>query len=119
MDPPTYVSCNIEARSCNHCCCGRANVVEYLECVSVVLITQHAKRMRRVNTIVCGLSSLRYFSILSYKQHDLREKVVERKMCVLIFSTNPSETFLILRRIKRDVTINNHWSIIIVGFNET
>ena len=29
--------------------------------------------------------------------------------CVLIFSTNLSETFLILRRIQRDVTINNHW----------
>jgi len=44
------------------------------------------------------------------------ERVVGRKMCVSIFSTNMSETFLILRRIKRDVTINSHWSIIIVGF---
>jgi hypothetical protein len=33
---------------------------------------------------------------------------MEHKMCVLIFSSNLSETFLILRRIERDIIINVH-----------
>jgi hypothetical protein len=53
---------------------------------------------------------LPYFSKLSHKRHDFREKVIEHKMCVLNFSTNLSETFFILRRIKRDVIINGYWS---------
>jgi hypothetical protein len=32
-------------------------------------------------------------------------------MCVLIFSTNLSETLLILRRIQRDIIINLHRSL--------
>jgi len=43
-----------------------------------------------------------YISTLRHKPHDFREKVTEHKMCVLIFSANLSETFLILRRIQRD-----------------
>jgi hypothetical protein len=44
-------------------------------------------------------------------------------MCVLIFSTNLSETFLILRRIQRDIIINVHkpsceMPIILVRFYE-
>ena len=47
--------------------------------------------------------ALHYFSTLSQKLHDFRKKkVIEQKMCVLIFSTNFSETFLILRRTERD-----------------
>jgi len=34
------------------------------------------------------------------------EKVIEHIMCVLIFSINLSETFLILRRTERDVIMN-------------
>jgi hypothetical protein len=29
-----------------------------------------------------------YFSTLSHKQHDFLEYVIERKICVLVFSTN-------------------------------
>ena len=36
------------------------------------------------------------------------EKVIERKMCVLIFSTALSETFLIRGRTQRDDVINIH-----------
>ena len=36
------------ARSRNHSCRGKATSITYPECVSVALIIQHAKRMRRI-----------------------------------------------------------------------
>jgi hypothetical protein len=54
--------------------------------------------------------ALKYFSTSSHKRHDFREKVIEYKMCVLIFSTNLSETSLILRIIQRDIIINVNMS---------
>jgi len=38
-----YVQRNIEARSCNHCCCGKSSST-YSECVFVALVIQHAVR---------------------------------------------------------------------------
>jgi hypothetical protein len=37
---------NVQARSRNHCCRGKAISVTYSECVSVVLIIRYAMRMR-------------------------------------------------------------------------
>jgi len=42
-------------------------------------------------------------------------------MCVLVFSTTLSETFLILRRNERDIIKNIYWSlgkvlVILIGF---
>jgi len=55
--------------------------------------------------------AVQYFSTLSHKRHDFRKKkVIEHEMCVLIFSTNLSELFLILRRSERDVIKNIYWS---------
>ena len=42
-------------------------------------------RMRRI--IICDVSGLTIFSTLSRKRHDFGKKVIEHKMCVLIFST--------------------------------
>jgi len=42
-----YVQRNIEARSLNHFCPGKI-IVAYFKCVSVALVIQHAKRMRRI-----------------------------------------------------------------------
>ena len=83
-----YVQRYIERHSCNHCCCGRAISIAYSECVSVALIIQHAKRMRRIilSSVVC--QSLQYFCTLSLKCYDFRENVIEYKMCILILSTN-------------------------------
>jgi hypothetical protein len=44
--------------------------------------------MRR--NLYCHLSPVwlyHIFQLLSHKRHDFREKVIEHKMCVLIFST--------------------------------
>jgi len=58
----------------------------YCECVSVALVIQHAKRMRRITCLICGLSgSTMYFHIIS-QLHDFRKKKIsEYKMWVLIF----------------------------------
>ena len=49
-----------------------------------------------------------YFPTLSHKRHDFREKSIEHNIGVLIFCTNLSETFLMLKRMKRDSIINVH-----------
>ena len=70
----------------------------------------YTKRMRRVilSSMVCP--ALQYFSTLSHKPHGFRAgeggEFIEHKMCALILSTKSSETFLIVRRIKRDIVIN-------------
>jgi hypothetical protein len=59
----------------------------------------------------CHLWPVPYLFTLSHKSQDFRENVIEHKMCVLIFSTNLSETFLILRRIQLDIIIEVHGSL--------
>ena len=76
--------CNIERRSCNHCCRGYTISITYSVCVSVALVIQHA------HAPYCHLWPAPLYNIfytLSHKQHDFREKVIEHKMCILIFST--------------------------------
>jgi hypothetical protein len=48
-------------------------------CVFIALGIQHA--MRAHNVVVCGLSGLQYFFILSYKRYDF-ESIIEHKMCL-------------------------------------
>jgi hypothetical protein len=100
----------IETRSRNHCSRGKAISITYYECVSVALVTQHAKCLRRVIFLTVACLAVPYFSTLSHKRQDFQEKVIQHKMCVSIFSTNLYETFLILRRIQRDIIIDVHWS---------
>jgi len=54
--------------------------------------------------------AVQYFSTLSHKRHDFREKkkVTEHELCVLIFCTAFffSKDFLILKAIQRDIIIN-------------
>jgi len=95
------------------------------ECVFVALITQHQNAHALNYTVACGLHGVACFSTLSHKRHDFRKKkVIEAKMCLLIFSKMLSETFLILSRIQRYIIINVHRSsckihFIFSYFNET
>jgi len=82
-----YKKRNIEACSCNHCCCGKVISITYPECVSVDFVTQHAKRMRHI--VISSLpGSTIFFHIISYTAGFYIKKVIEHKMCVLIFYTN-------------------------------
>jgi hypothetical protein len=59
-----YVLYNNDARSCNHCCIGKALSITYCECVLVALGTQRAKRMRYI--VVRGLpGSTKFFHFIS------------------------------------------------------
>ena len=58
-------SCNIETRSCNHCCSGKAISITYSECVFVALGIQHAMRLH--NIVIYDLPGATEFShIMSY-----------------------------------------------------
>jgi hypothetical protein len=76
-------------------------------CLDVPLLILHATRMRHIVTTFVGPLAPPYVSTLSHKRHDFRKKkVAEYKMCVLVFSTTLSRTFIILRRIQRDIVMN-------------
>jgi hypothetical protein len=94
----TY-KCNNEARLRNDCYCVKAVSVTYSEYMSVALVIQHAKRMRRtiLSSVVCP--ALPYFSTLSHKWRDFPKNVIKNKMCVLIFSTTFSELYIELSEI--------------------
>ena len=72
---------NIDARSRNHCCRGKAISITYSECVSVALVIQHAKRMRRIILSSVACLAVPRFSVSAHKRHDFRENVTEHKIC--------------------------------------
>ena len=76
--------------------------ITYSECVSVTVVIQYVQRMRR--------TVRPYFSTLSHKWHDFREKLLNIKMCVLIFCIRLCEVFLILITFQRCTAINLHMS---------
>jgi hypothetical protein len=64
---------NFEAPSNNHCCASAVST-RYSYFVFVALVTQHAKRMRRIAFSSVTCPAVPYFSTLPHKRHDSREK---------------------------------------------
>ena len=68
--------------------------------VSVSLVIQHAKRMRRIILSSVDCLAVPYFSTLSHKRHGFGKKLLNMK-CVFWFSLRLlCETFVILRKIQ-------------------
>jgi hypothetical protein len=63
-------------------------------------------RMRLIILSSVDRPTVPYFPTLSHKRQEFRKKVIQCKMCVLISLQPFSETFLIIRRTERDITIN-------------
>jgi len=68
--------------------------------------------------------TLKYFFTLSHKQHDLKKKVLNKKMCVLIFYTTFVWNLIILSRNKQCMIQNIPWRqvkypLFSYNFNET
>jgi hypothetical protein len=55
-------------------------------CVSVAIVIQHVRRMRRFILSSVASLTLPHFSTLSHKRHGFRKQVIEHKICVLILS---------------------------------
>jgi hypothetical protein len=87
-------------------CRGKVVNITCYKCVTVALVIQHAVRLCLILFVV--YLAVPYFLTLSHKRQYFREKVIEYKMCLFILSSTLTETFLILRRIRRDTTRNEH-----------
>ena len=74
--------------------------------MSVALVIQHGNGMHPTKLPSAACPALPYISTLRKKRYHFQKKVIEHKMCILIFSTTMCETFLILRRTKGDIITN-------------
>jgi hypothetical protein len=77
-----HICVSVRARACSRvawaCACA---------CVHVALLIQHANCMLHVVTSAVALLAPPYFQTLSHKRHGFRKRIIEHKMCVLIFCT--------------------------------
>jgi len=78
---------NIKARSSNFCCCGRAIIIMYSECVSLSLVVQHAKGMRPIILSPVACPAVPHFPYYLINGTIFEGKVPEHKMWVFAFST--------------------------------
>jgi len=96
----TY-KCTIEACTRNHCCLVKAISGTHLECVSVAIVIQQTKHIRRI-IVICGLSrSATILHIISQMTRFKKKNywILNRFSFYLHLL---SETFLNLRRIQRN-----------------
>ena len=95
----------------------------YSEHVFVALGVQCEMCMRHI--FLCGMPSFVIFLyIISQTAQFSKKKVINHEKCYLIFSKIFSETFLILRRIVRDmikmfIGLQSKYPLFLSDFNET
>ena len=83
-------------------CRGQAINIKYSEYVSLALVAQHAKCMRLI--LSCGMCvSTIFFNIISYVTHSRKKKLLNIKYVFSFSMQHSPETYLIFRRIERDV----------------
>jgi hypothetical protein len=95
--------------------CGQLKVksVKYYEYAPILaIVMQHAKRIYSAQhcIFICGHVSLFHVLFTLSHKSTISEKILKHKTRVLILLQLLSETFLILRRIQRDIFINVHRS---------
>jgi hypothetical protein len=59
----------------------------YFECVSVALVIQYLKLMRRIMLLSVAFPTLQRVFHISPQRENFRKEVTDHQMCVLIFST--------------------------------
>jgi hypothetical protein len=74
-----YVKRNIEARSRNVCCRGKAISITYSERMSATIVIRHTERMCRI--IYCLSGCTVFFHITSQMARFSKKNVTERKIC--------------------------------------
>jgi hypothetical protein len=84
-----HVECNIEVHSCNHCCSGKATSITDSECAFLALVIHHKICIHDIVLSSVACPAPQYFSTLSHKWYDFREKTkfIAHKICIFIFST--------------------------------
>jgi hypothetical protein len=75
-----YIQRNIEVHSCNHCCSGKAISVKCHECVCIL-----ASVLSYIIFPPVACLAVPFFPSC-HKGHDFQKKIMEHKMCILIFS---------------------------------
>jgi len=73
---------NIEARSRNHCCRGKAISVTYSDCVSVAFVIEYAMCKPGIILSAVTCLALLYFSASSHKLYDFSTKKLLHIKCV-------------------------------------
>ena len=106
QDMPFAYKRNNEARSCDHCCRGKAIRITYSVCVSVALVTQRTKHRCRVILSSVASPDIPYFSTLSYKRHNFWKNVFNMNWLFRFSLPILSKKFLFLRRGEGDTIIN-------------
>jgi len=93
-----YVSPNIEVRSCNHCCRGKAVSITYSEGVLAALVIQHEKCMRRIVLSPVACPAYHIFPLYLIKGTIFRGKKSywKQNACFDFLYKILSEKFLIL-----------------------
>ena len=104
-----YIKHNTGALSPTYFRSGKTLNITYFECVCRLKIFRMQCSCAILSSMTC--LAVLTFSTLSHKQHEFRENVIERKMCVLIFYTKLS---------KKVYHFKNNWArcdqICVLGF---